>query len=456
MSNLEDHDNGKYPKDFSYLYSINSGATNIVINRNAKYIRGSSQISYASKDCTDTLVSFTFQPDPLLEVIQDYAFFNCIALTSVDLSMCTRLETISRYAFSQCSKLSKIILPNLKALKEYVFEQTAIEAITLPSSLTIIPDYCFRSCKSLKEIVIFDDSNVTYIGRWCIISTKITSFNIPAKVTTVSGDAFEYSSISSVSVNESNKVYYVNDGMLINNITKSLTLYPPYRQGTKITVPEGIVSIGPHACRNALFNYISLPSTLKKIEGIAFGSSRLIEIEIPDSVEYIGGAAFYICNNLNKIKLPSTLKTLTEACFKQAAITRIDIPQTVTSIEGECFLDCKNLMEIILPDGLQSLGGNVFSSWTKITFGPNSTIYLDSQFLIIDKINKTIFQYIGTNSNANINILPTIEEIKTNAFKGKNSISVIDFGQNTALKNISDGAFEECTNIVFKNIPSSV
>jgi hypothetical protein len=63
------------------------------------------------------------------------------------------------------------------------------------------------------------------------------------------------------------------------------------------------------------------------------GCRRLIEINISDSVTFIGYQAFYGCTGL----------------------TEITIPDSVTYIDDDAFCSCSSLTEIIIPDSVTSI-----------------------------------------------------------------------------------------------------
>ena len=66
-----------------------------------------------------------------LEILGRYAFRNCIALTSINLSAATSLTTIKYDCFENCD---------------------ALESVTLPASVTMLEDYAFYGCDALKEV----------------------------------------------------------------------------------------------------------------------------------------------------------------------------------------------------------------------------------------------------------------------------------------------------------------
>ena len=75
-------------------------------------------------------------------------------VTAQDLEGAT---SIKQYAFSNCSALSKLVLPDtVKDIGLYAIQQTAITEFICPASLTDIGTGVFYSCKALKKVVFND------------------------------------------------------------------------------------------------------------------------------------------------------------------------------------------------------------------------------------------------------------------------------------------------------------
>ena len=73
------------------------------------------------------------------------------------------------------------------------------------------------------------------------------------------------------------------------------------------TVRPGVTEIAANAFSSAHFKNISLPNGLQSIYDYSFAYNSLEEIVIPDSVSYIGAAAFLFCTSLRRVTLPDNI-----------------------------------------------------------------------------------------------------------------------------------------------------
>ena len=129
--------------------------------------------SYTFENCT-SLSNLTFGSS--VKDIKEGASKNCRALTSVSIpgsvislngncfEGCTYLKTVTlnagtKYitdeAFKGCSSLKTVTLPNgLQSIGQRVFQNTSLETIDIPSSVTNIQSNAFVDCAKLKLVTV--------------------------------------------------------------------------------------------------------------------------------------------------------------------------------------------------------------------------------------------------------------------------------------------------------------
>ena len=170
----------------------------------------------------------------------------------------------------------------------------------------------------------------------------------------------------------------------------------------------------------------SVPMTASVIapaEGVYTG-----EITIPSSINYNGEDII-----VNFIRSDA---------FKNATITKVTIPSTVYFIGGQAFYHCENLTEITLPEGLQEISSSAFSGcpFTTLTI-PGTVTKIGSYGLEgLSSLQKLTFVYSANKlsmSGNEFNGTNNIEELVidrdyrygNNQSLGQNSVKKVTFGE---------------------------
>ena len=112
---------------------------------------------------TDSIIdgSITELVDDQITSIGDRAFYNCSALTSIDLPAAT---SIGSYAFQNCSELTSVDLPAVTSIGSSTFQScTKLTSIDLPAA-TSIGEYAFYSCSKLTSVMLRNTSQVVSLS----------------------------------------------------------------------------------------------------------------------------------------------------------------------------------------------------------------------------------------------------------------------------------------------------
>ena len=226
--------------------------------------------------------------------IGDYAFYECNALTSINIP--ESVTKIGKSAFSWCK---------------------ALTSVTIPNSVTEIGDSAFSECYALKSINI--PNSVTEIGAEAFSGCEaLTSINIPESVTWIGEDAFiGCGELTSIIVAEENKVYDSRNNYNAIIETKTNRLI----QGCANTViPDSVTWIGDWAFS---------------------GCTALTSITIPNSVTWIGNWVFSGCENLKETILfqtdPSKIKVTENSGLQKTQITLYVPKEGVTAFQEHWF-----------------------------------------------------------------------------------------------------------------------
>lgn len=281
----------------------------------------------------------------------------------------------------------------------------------------------------IPEIVMWDgvDYTVTAIAEdafysfvytghgYRTVQSHITSVTIPKSVISI-GNAFYLSKeLTSIVVDENNKVYDSrnNCNSIIETATNKLivgcvnSVIPSdiviigenafYRRGlTKVDLPEGLKEIQDHAFSgNKEMQSVVLPNTLTTIGTESFSYCNLKSIEIPVSLNRLGtnSSSFEGNMNLEKIVVAegnqcfsspggcnaivnTRMKSIVQGCsstvipegitkldyfsFRSTGIKKLVIPEGVGNLGDYTFYGCERLEEITFPSTTSFIGSVAF------------------------------------------------------------------------------------------------
>ena len=100
---------------------------------------------------------------------------------------CGKLETVQLN--EGLEKLGAIEIISEETYQGNVFYESAIEEITLPSTLKRLEPETFKRCRDLRKVVI--PNGVEYIGEECFTHSGINEITLPGTMREIGSDAFE-------------------------------------------------------------------------------------------------------------------------------------------------------------------------------------------------------------------------------------------------------------------------
>jgi hypothetical protein len=76
-----------------------------------------------------------------------------------------------------------------------------------------------------------------------------------------------------------------------------------------------------------------------------FSNTRLLFVQIPASVEFLGEKCFSYCGSLSSVTFEtgSRLSQIEKEAFRETALVEIIIPASVEFVDSECFADFRSL-----------------------------------------------------------------------------------------------------------------
>ena len=222
--------------------------------------------------------------------------------------------------------------------------------------VTSIGGSAFSSCSYLTKITI--PNSVTSIGgRAFQCCSGLTSVTIPNSVNSIGEEAFEgCSGLTSVTI--PNTVTSIGYGVFWN--CSGLT---------SMTIPNSVKSIGLFAFSDCSgLTSVTISNSVTSISNFAFhGCSGLTSLTIPNSVKSIGWNAFEDCFSLTSVTIPNSVKSIGMYAFQGCrGLTSVTIPNSVTGIGDYAFNNCGGLTSVTIHNSVKSIGNSAFAGCSNL------------------------------------------------------------------------------------------
>lgn len=291
--------------------------------------------------------------------------------------------------------------------------------------------------------------------------------------------------------------------MAMTNIRSvgSIEWYQSDSNVEKITLPEGLISIGEHAFDGMVsLKDVNIPTTVKQVRQFAFSGTSLESVMIPSgvlllekavfkrcealkSVTFEAGSkltriessasndalgntsaygVFHTCSSLESINIPSSVSHLGVGTFNNCeALKELVIPEDtrLTSLEGYYYLDanvlgaspvtgglieeCWNLEKIVIPSKIKKIDKSAFmnSGLRTITFAEGTQC---------SEIGD--YSFAGCPYLESIDIPSTVRTMGNSVFKNCTSLVSLDL---TYVENLGESVFGGCSSLKFISLPSN-
>lgn len=400
-----------------------------------------------------------FPGDSKLEYIGDFAFydnrfedfnfpksvthFGASSLygakyTEIDLTGFSPDTFFGSQLFRYCP-ITKVDFGNVKTLGAYMFANTKIESVEIPSTVERLGDYAFVNCNSLKTVVLPD--SISAIPDNCFYGCKVLdSINLD-NIVEVGVNAFAYCSaivnVSLPNMMRMGKGAFLNCNYLQSASMPKMTYLPEnaFRDCTRlegVSVPL-VTTIGKSAFESCdKYDGLERDFNIEQITAIgtnAFRYTGITSVHMYDYIEY-GDSCFELCNNLTEVTVDSGVEVIpTEMFYKCGNLKTVNIDNdgALRVIKTGAFYNCDDLEYFLAPKNLETIEEYAFNycyGLKTVVLG-NKVSYIGSyafdgcrnlKYAVIAKHNVNLTNAFETNfSNKNYPVLTIISGINSTA-----------------------------------------
>ena len=344
---------------------------------------------------------------------------------------------IGEYSFGGMKNLKKVVLPDFYAaigcaafyectsLEELVinknylwgFEENISSWANLPQEIET-----FQGCTHLKKLTIKEGVNTLED----IFGTQFSYYPAGKENDILEIETLQIPNLSTIepiikanTIDYTTEVAWYNSTLDLYGDCKVLIAGKPVKEKSgELIIPDGVTAIYGEKINGANITKVVLPGSVTHIHNNAFADcTELSEINIPESVTYIGKGAFdntAIYNNCtdNLLYIDNWL-----VAYKGDKLGDITIKEGTKNIADETFTSCTHLTSIKLPNSITHINDKTFRGCTALAnfnFSPNIT-----------KIGFSAFE--GCAALTSITIPENITTIPHRAFYGCTSLAKIEF-----------------------------
>lgn len=401
-----------------------------------------------------------------LSDIKDSAFKGS-SIQKINLSECSNISIIWRYAFAECKALNTITFATFTstddmavklAINDYAFSGcTALETLNLPENLGALGSYAFKGCTSLKTVnfvanakfitpettgggtdpapAAYDPAGlVTTIGDGAFMDcTSLTTITLPYFIARIGNSAFENCTALATFTtmdgadSKTAALRTIGDRAFFGNTSLN---------NVDVNTTKGVNTIGVSAFENCgQLATINLSGVTRFVEGVFRNAKALKSVTMSANASiYVGQEAFRNCVTLSDItaRIAAVEDGAFRNCISLRAITFVS--SGIEYIGSNAFNGCVLIQKVSIPSSVVAIGDSAFDGCrgiTSLTFESDETL-------------QTIgYSAFGGCSLLTRVILPSsLVELNASAFYGCSDLEYVEFGEN--IQTVGEDAFALC------------
>lgn len=315
--------------------------------------------TFPSSYASNNLPSFTFKNCKNLATINwngynpkrlnNSTFWDCDKITWSQVPQ--SVEELGDNCFYDCAALTSVDLSRIKKMDTGVFWHTPLTSVEWPAAVTEIPARTFWGCGQLTTIKGIPGQpgawdNITKIGEDAFNECKaLTTIKLPNSLKTLDKQAFR-SCWNLKNVEYSNQLETIGEGAFQDNLFG--------------------------------FEKFYFKGSVKNVGSYAFANGKLTCVHLKGDMT-MGDYVFQNDKSLKYVEFPATssatqpLTKVTEGMFQNCtSLPFITLPTTVTEIKANAFNGCSSLKYVnILAASPATLGANAFPTTAGVYVKPS-------------------------------------------------------------------------------------
>lgn len=239
--------------------------------------------------------------DGLALYSEDHAVMAALAVPVAAYEVHPACKVVGKKAFSAFCCLEEARLPEgLEVIGEFAFAGTSLEAFTAPDGLRAILEKAFYGCRCLQHAHL--NEGLEILGESAFADAGIEALRVPSSVREIGPHVADGTRVRFSGADATFAIAGTGGTLLFDGAgglyemrdegMRFVRLMDP--EASSYRVLDGTASLGRQAFECArVLKRVELPDGLERIEGAAFrGCMELSQVNVPESVIWIGGDAF--------------------------------------------------------------------------------------------------------------------------------------------------------------------
>lgn len=290
------------------------------------------------------------------------------SLKSLNLSEATFTATgkkVPDNIFQDCKNLQQVDLRNMTEIGSNAFTGSALNAVTIPASVTIIRAQAFMSCSDLATLHFEEGSHELLLETEAFYECKKMDLAndgvLPSRIISIAARTFQGCGITKLTLPQNDKLTGVSRKLDFNGMP---------------TENMGALGYGAFfGCSN--LTDLTIPANVTVINEVVFQDCNLQNVTFKDATKITEIQMYAFTNNPNLTGLFAdkhfdNLKTIGKGafqnCFKLTDADFKNLTKNVTRIESETFRNChEGLKTIDIHSGITFIGAGAFADNPYVT-----------------------------------------------------------------------------------------